>query len=169
MFVHDVREIDPADTARYGGKGAGLARMCRLGLPVPPAFVIDTEACRWSRENGGALPPELTAQVAEGIAMLERETGRRFAADEGVPLLVSVRSGAKVSMPGMMDTVLNLGLDRSGVLRLAAEAGTASDRLAGSPGAAFAVDSWVRFWAMFADIVLDVDPEYLREQPRPPT
>ncbi len=71
--------LDAADTARYGGKGAGLARMCRLGLPVPPAFVIDTEACRWARENGGKLPPDLAAQVDAAIAELERGANRSFA------------------------------------------------------------------------------------------
>jgi pyruvate,orthophosphate dikinase len=152
-FVHAVTDLDAADTTRFGGKGAGLARMCRLGLPVPPAFVIDTGACRWTRENGGALPPTLPAEIDAAIAALERGAGRSFAGADGVPLLVSVRSGAKVSMPGMMDTILNLGLDRDSVLRLADEAGNP----------AFAVDSWMRFWAMFADIVLDVDAELLRE------
>jgi pyruvate,orthophosphate dikinase len=152
-FVHDVVDLDAADTTRFGGKGAGLARMCRLGLPVPPAFVIDTNACRWSREHGGALPPTLPDEIESAIAALERGSNRTFGGSDGVPLLVSVRSGAKVSMPGMMDTILNLGLDRESVLRLADEAGNP----------AFAVDSWMRFWAMFSDIVLDVDGELLRE------
>src|SRR6476620_6684828 len=121
-MVHDVRTIDPMDLARFGGKAAGLARMHRLGLPVPPAFVIDTEACR-RYQAVGALPADLVVDVDRAIDELQRRTGKSFAgsASDGadgsrVPLLVSVRSGAQVSMPGMMDTVLNLGLDRTTVL-----------------------------------------------------
>ncbi|WP_434581976.1 pyruvate, phosphate dikinase [Carbonactinospora thermoautotrophica] len=128
--------------------------MHRLGLPVPPAFVIDTEACRWYRDHGREFPDGLAEEISAAVTRLEAATGKRFGSDIGVPLLVSVRSGAKVSMPGMMDTVLNLGLDRHAVLRLA---GAARD-----PG--FAVDTWMRFWSMFADTVLDVDPQLLRER-----
>jgi|GEM_PF-1256198 len=156
-LVHDVRRIDPQDTARFGGKACGLARMNRLGLPVPPAFVIDTEACRLTGERGGVLPDELADQVSAALAELEQVVGRHFAGGDGMPLLLSVRSGAKVSMPGMMDTILNLGLDRHSVLRLAKSC--ASDD--------FAVDCWLRFWAMYADIVLDVDPELFRETVEP--
>src|SRR5882724_10680783 len=117
--VHDLADLDPSDTTLLGGKGAGLGRMHRLGLPVPPAFVVDTLACRVYREQDGALPDGLTDAVRAAIGRLESLTGKGFAASVGPPLLVSVRSGAKVSMPGMMDTVLNLGLDRDSVLRLA--------------------------------------------------
>jgi pyruvate,orthophosphate dikinase len=148
--VHDLADLDPADTTLLGGKGAGLGRMHRLGLPVPPAFVVDTAACRVYRETTG-LPDGLAGSVRAAIARLESHTGKGFAGGDGLPLLVSVRSGAKVSMPGMMDTVLNLGLDRDSVLRLAAATGNA----------AFAVDTWARFWKLFAEIVLDADGDYL--------
>ena len=150
-LVHDVATIDGHDVARYGGKAAGLSRMCGLGLPVPPAFVIETAACRAYREAGERLPDDVRDDVRDALAVLESTTGKRFADSEGVPLLVSVRSGAQVSMPGMMDTVLNLGLDVPGVLAMAKACGDT----------AFVVDTWVRFWTMYADIVLDVDPELL--------
>jgi pyruvate,orthophosphate dikinase len=148
--VHHLADLDPSDTTLLGGKGAGLGRMHRRGLPVPPAFVVDTDACRVHRQTT-ALPDGLTDAVRAAIARLESLTGKGFAGGDGLPLLVSVRSGAKVSMPGMMDTILNLGLDRDSVLRLAAATGDA----------AFAVDTWVRFWKLFAEIVLDVDGETL--------
>jgi pyruvate,orthophosphate dikinase len=150
-LVHDVVGIDGQDVARFGGKAAGLARMAAMQLPVPPAFVIETSACVLRRDSGG-VPPELVADVRDAVALLEERTGKSFAGSDGVPLLVSVRSGAQISMPGMMDTVLNLGLDVGGALRLAAACG--------DPG--FVMDTWIRFWAMYADIVLDVDPEVLR-------
>jgi pyruvate, orthophosphate dikinase len=153
-LVHDVAAIDPLDLRRYGGKAAGLARMSSLGLPVPPAFVIETAACAVCQDHGGTIPADLLASVHHAIGRLELAAGKRFGAEDGVPLLVSVRSGAQISMPGMMDTVLNLGLDRSSVLRLA--------DASGDP--AFAVDTWMRFWAMFADIVLDVDPELFKRR-----
>ncbi|HXP53886.1 MAG TPA: PEP/pyruvate-binding domain-containing protein, partial [Streptosporangiaceae bacterium] len=152
-LVHDVATIDPLDVARYGGKAAGLARMSRLGLPVPPAFVIETAACAVYQDHG-AIPPDLNGAIHAALAGLEQAAGKSFAGSDGVPLLVSVRSGAQISMPGMMDTVLNLGLDQYSVRRLAA--------LSGDPR--FAVDTWTRFWAMYADIVLGVDPELLRSQ-----
>jgi pyruvate, orthophosphate dikinase len=150
-LVHDVAAIDPLDVARYGGKAAGLARMSRLGLPVPPAFVIETAACAVYQDQG-AIPPELNQAIYTALAALEQAAGKSFAGQDGSPLLVSVRSGAQISMPGMMDTILNLGLDRHSVLRLAA--------ISGDPE--FAVDTWTRFWAMFADIVLGADPDQLR-------
>ena len=120
-MVHDIRSIDPLDLARFGGKAAGLARMHGLGLPVPPAFVIDTAACRRYRELRD-LPAELPTEIDAAIADLQQRTGKYFGPTDragGIPLLVSVRSGAQISMPGMMDTVLNLGLDRTSVLTLA--------------------------------------------------
>jgi pyruvate,orthophosphate dikinase len=150
-LVHDVATIDPLDVARYGGKAAGLARMSRLGLPVPPAFVIETAACAVYQDNGRTIPADLAEALYTSVGRLEDAAGKSFAGQDGTPLLVSVRSGAQISMPGMMDTILNLGLDRHSVLRLAA--------ISADPR--FAVDTWTRFWAMFADIVLGVDPELL--------
>src|SRR5579885_1481665 len=93
-----------------GGKGANLAEMSALGLPVPPGFTITTECCTHYYANGRSYPDELKAQVAQGLARVEQLTGKAFG-DAANPLLVSVRSGARTSMPGMMDTVLNLGLN----------------------------------------------------------
>src|ERR1044071_5040582 len=93
-----------------GGKGANLAEMSNLGLPVPPGFTITTEVCTYFYENGKSYPKELKAQVDAALAEVGRTTGKKFGDGEN-PLLVSVRSGARASMPGMMDTVLNLGLN----------------------------------------------------------
>jgi pyruvate,orthophosphate dikinase len=155
LHTHDLTTLDPADVDLLGGKGAGLGRMHRLGLPVPPAFVIDTAACEAYRKGDGSLPDGLVDEVAAAMDRLASRTGKAFSDPAGtqLPLLVAVRSGAKISMPGMMDTVLNLGLDRQTVLRLADASGDPS----------FAVDTWMRFWTMFADIVLDVDGELLAE------
>src|SRR6516164_3976715 len=101
-----------------GGKGANLAEMCRIGLPVPPGFTITTEVCTYYYEHKRTYPPALKAQMQAGIATIERETGKKFG-DVTNPLLVSVRSGARDSMPGMMDTILNLGLNDQTVQALA--------------------------------------------------
>ncbi len=98
-----------------GGKGANLAEMSNLGLPVPPGFTITTELCTYYYDNGRKYPDELKTQVAEALAHVGTLANRTFG-DEKNPLLVSVRSGARASMPGMMDTVLNLGLDRKSVV-----------------------------------------------------
>src|SRR5690349_6591400 len=105
--------------AILGGKGAGLAEMTRLGIPVPPGFTIITEACRHYYETGGKMPDGLRAQVDTALAATERDVGMVLG-DETKPLLLSVRSGARVSMPGMMDTILNLGLNDATVEGLAA-------------------------------------------------
>src|ERR671938_2100166 len=110
-----------------GGKGANLAEMANLGLPVPPGFTISTEVCTFYYANQKAYPKELEAQVSEALKFVERITGRKFG-DATNPLLVSVRSGAKFSMPGMMDTVLNLGLNQETLQGLAALTG--NDRFA---------------------------------------
>ena len=107
-FGDGKAEGDPTRRDMLGGKGAGLAEMTSLGLPVPPGFTISTEACR-AFSATGAMPPELTGEVDEALALLEKRLGMRFG-DPSAPLLVSVRSGARASMPGMMDTILNLGL-----------------------------------------------------------
>jgi pyruvate,orthophosphate dikinase len=130
-----------------GGKGANLAEMTRLGLPVPPGFTITTEACRFYLEQGRE-PDLLTVQVTTALRRLEDEVGRRLG-DATDPLLVSVRSGAKYSMPGMMETVLNVGLNDRSVLGLVDASG--DER--------FAWDSYRRLIQMFGKTVLGVDGE----------
>ena len=129
-----------------GGKGANLAEMCNLGLPVPPGFSITTELCTHYYDNGETYPDDLKGQVATALKKIEDSVGARFG-DADNPLLVSVRSGARVSMPGMMDTVLNLGLNDVTVEGLAA---CSDDRR-------FAYDSYRRFIQMYGDVVLGVD------------
>jgi pyruvate,orthophosphate dikinase len=129
-----------------GGKGANLAEMASIGLPVPPGFTIATSACALYYKAGDGFRDALSAEVAEGIAHIEKVTAKRFG-DAADPLLVSVRSGARVSMPGMMDTVLNLGLNDATVQGLAAASGDAR----------FAWDSYRRFIQMYADVVLGLD------------
>src|SRR5262249_28699487 len=126
-----------------GGKGAGLAEMANLGLPVPPGFTITTEVCTYYYENGKSYPKGLRRQVDPALAEVGRITGKTFG-DSDNPLLVSVRSGARASMPGMMDTVLNLGLNDATVEALAKRSG---DRR-------FAYDSYRRFITMYSDVVL---------------
>src|SRR3954447_11087889 len=131
-----------------GGKGAGLAEMARIGLPVPPGFTITTEACR-AYFAGGSEPPELRGPGDAALERLEKAIGRRLG-DPDNPLLVSVRSGAKFSMPGMMETVLNIGLNDASVQGLARQSG--NDR--------FAWDSYRRLIQMFGKTVLDIDGEH---------
>jgi len=128
-----------------GGKGAGLAEMSRLGNPVPPGFTITTEVCAWFQDHGGAYPESLDREVDQHLAQLEEQCGQRFG-DPGDPLLVSVRSGAARSMPGMMDTVLNLGLSDSIVEALVARG--MDER--------FVLDSYRRLLTMYGDVVLEV-------------
>src|SRR5262245_25562631 len=128
-----------------GGKGANLAEMTNLGLPVPPGFTITTEACRYYLSEG-RMPQQLAVQLTKAVRELEDEAGRDLG-DPKDPLLVSVRSGAKVSMPGMMDTVLNIGLNDESVQGLAAIADDAR----------FAWDSYRRLIQMFGDTVLGID------------
>ena len=135
-----------------GGKGAGLAEMAHLGLPVPPGFTITTEVCTYYYANGKAYPKDLKAQVDAALAEVGRVTGKEFGDAEN-PLLVSVRSGARASMPGMMDTVLNLGLNDVTVNALAAKA---NDRR-------FALDSYRRFITMYSDVVLGIDHHHFEE------
>ncbi|MFN3514166.1 MAG: pyruvate, phosphate dikinase [Phenylobacterium sp.] len=135
-----------------GGKGANLAEMSSLGLPVPPGFTITTEACTHYYANDRKYPADLREQVAAGLARVEELTGKRFG-DPANPLLVSVRSGARASMPGMMDTVLNLGLNDETVAGLAKLSG---DRR-------FAFDSYRRFIQMYSNVVLDLDHHMFEE------
>jgi pyruvate,orthophosphate dikinase len=129
-----------------GGKGAGLAGMSKAGVPVPPGYTITTETCRYYYANGKKLPPELAGQSKEAMAKLEKALGKKFGSSTD-PLLVSVRSGAKFSMPGMMDTILNLGLNDVAVLGLAEKTG--NDR--------FAWDAYRRFISMFGNVVLEIE------------
>jgi pyruvate, orthophosphate dikinase len=135
-----------------GGKGANLAEMASIGLPVPPGFTITTEVCTAYYDNGNKYPAELEAQVSEALKRIETAVGRGFG-DPEKPLLVSVRSGARVSMPGMMDTVLNLGLNDITVKGLAA----------GSGDHRFAWDSYRRFIQMYGSVVLGVDHHRFEE------
>ena len=128
-----------------GGKGANLAEMCRIGLPVPPGFTITTEVCTYYYDNKRTYPASLQGQMQAGVAALEKQTGKKFG-DLKNPLLVSVRSGARDSMPGMMDTILNLGLNGQTVEALATKTGNAR----------FAWDCYRRFVQMYGDVVLGV-------------
>lgn len=145
-FGGDVSDGGAGDKNLLGGKGANLDGMASIGLPVPPGFTISTPVCALYYENGGSFPDSLKAEVANGVAHIEELTGKKFgiAAD---PLLVSVRSGARASMPGMMDTVLNLGLNDATVAGLAEISGDAR----------FAWDSYRRFIQMYSDVVLELD------------
>ena len=135
-----------------GGKGANLAEMSSLGLPVPPGFTVTTEVCTYYYANQESYPPELKDEVEAALGVVEKIVGARFG-DANNPLLVSVRSGARASMPGMMDTVLNLGLNDKTVLGLAKSSG--DDR--------FAWDSYRRFIQMYSNVVLDVAHHYFEE------
>ncbi|MEM9035543.1 MAG: pyruvate, phosphate dikinase [Actinomycetota bacterium] len=151
QWVVDFDASDEADRNLLGGKGAGLSGMTKAGLPVPPGFTITTAACRAYYDADRTIPDGLWEQVDEAIARLEESTGKHFGGDAD-PLLVSVRSGAAISMPGMMDTVLNLGLS--------ATTAPALERLTGD--ARFAADSHRRFVQMYAEIVLGIDHDRLR-------
>jgi len=144
-WVYFFGEGDTKDKSLLGGKGANLGEMTKIGLPVPAGFTITTEACIGFYENGETWVPGLEGQIDENLAKLETKTGKKFGDTEN-PLLVSVRSGAKISMPGMMDTVLNLGLNDHTVRALAKKTG--DER--------FAYDSYRRFINMFGDVVMGV-------------
>ncbi len=134
--------------ALLGGKGANLAEMVNLKLPVPPGFTITTEVCTYFYENNRTYPKQLEKQVEEAIAKIEKEMGAKFGSADN-PLLLSVRSGARASMPGMMDTILNLGLNDTTVEGLIKKSGNQR----------FAYDSYRRFVAMYGDVVLGLKPE----------
>ncbi|HER43260.1 MAG TPA: pyruvate, phosphate dikinase, partial [Candidatus Eisenbacteria bacterium] len=131
-----------------GGKGANLAEMTNIGLPVPAGFTISTDVCTYFYEHGGDYPETLEREVGEALGKIEEVMGSLFG-DPKDPLLLSIRSGARVSMPGMMDTVLNLGLNEKTVEGLAAKAG---DRR-------FAFDCYRRFVQMYGDVVMGLGPE----------
>jgi pyruvate,orthophosphate dikinase len=150
-FGDGKAEGDPTRRDLLGGKGAGLAEMTSLGLPVPPGFTISTEACR-AFTTTGAMPAELGPEVDEALAALEKRVGMRFgdASQGATPLLVSVRSGARASMPGMMDTILNLGLNEATAKALVERTGNKR----------FVYDAYRRFVAMYADVALGVSREH---------
>src|ERR1051326_7474146 len=129
-----------------GGKGANLAEMTRIGLPVPPGFTITTEVCTYFYAHKRAYPPSLQGEIERGIANMERIMGTKFGDTENMPLLVAVRSGARDSMPGMMDTILNLGLNDQTVQALVRA--TSNER--------FAWDCYRRFIQMYGDVVMGV-------------
>jgi pyruvate,orthophosphate dikinase len=145
-------EGSAADRNLLGGKGANLAEMCNLGLPVPPGLTITTDACVWYYDNGRKMPDGLESAVADALVNVGKIAGRAFG-DPEKPLLLSVRSGARASMPGMMDTVLNLGLNDETVLAVARDSG--DER--------FAFDSYRRFIQMYADVVMGLDHEVFEE------
>ena len=145
-FGGGVSDGGKGDKNLLGGKGANLAEMASIGLPVPPGFTISTEMCTRYYDEGGNFPESLRKEVANGVAHIEAVTGKSFGSPDN-PLLVSVRSGARTSMPGMMDTVLNLGLNDETVKGLAATSG--DER--------FAWDSYRRFIQMYSDVVLELD------------
>ena len=141
----DMREL-------LGGKGANLAEMTGLGLPVPQGFTITTEACTQYYEDGREINDEIQAQINEYIVKMEEITGKKFG-DKENPLLVSVRSGARASMPGMMDTILNLGLNETVVNVIAEKSGNPR----------WAWDCYRRFIQMYSDVVMEVGKKYFEE------
>jgi len=151
-FGDGQAEGSAADRNLLGGKGANLAEMCNLGLPVPPGLTITADACVWYYDNGRKMPDGLEAAVTDALVKVGNIAGRAFG-DPEKPLLLSVRSGARASMPGMMDTVLNLGLNDDTVLAVARDSG--DER--------FAFDSYRRFIQMYADVVMGLDHEVFEE------
>lgn len=147
-FSQNVSQMPSGDKPKYilGGKGYGLAEMSAIKLPVPPVIVISIPACNYFQEHEGAYPKSFETELEEGISFLEKETGKKFG-DAQAPLLVSVRSGAALSMPGMMDTVLNLGLNPETLEGLAKKSGNPR----------FAWDCYRRFIQMFGDVVMGVE------------
>src|SRR6266571_4505944 len=146
LFGNKKADGDGSMKALLGGKGANLAEMTRIGLPVPPGFTITTEVCTYFYANKRTYPRELQPQIEKGIANMEAIMGTRFGDINAMPLLVAVRSGARDSMPGMMDTILNLGLNDQTVLALVS--GTQNER--------FAWDCYRRFIQMYGDVVMGV-------------
>ena len=150
-YVYLFKEGNAGMRNLLGGKGANLAEMTNLGLPVPQGFTISTEACTKYYEDGKQINPEIQAQIMDAIAKMEEITGKKFG-DKENPLLVSVRSGARASMPGMMDTILNLGLNEEVVEVIAKKSGNPR----------WAWDCYRRFIQMFSDVVMEVGKKYLK-------
>jgi pyruvate,orthophosphate dikinase len=151
-YVYDFDEPSEGGRELLGGKGIGLAEMTQLGVPVPAGFTITTDACRAYMANGGEFPEGLEPEIEEHLAALEEKSGKRFGDSED-PLLVSVRSGAAVSMPGMMDTILNLGLNDEAVRGLAERTGNSR----------FANDSYRRLIQMYGEVVDGIDGHRFEE------
>ena len=150
-FVYQFSEGDANMRELLGGKGANLAEMTKIGLPVPQGFTVSTEACTQYYEDGRKINDDIQKEILENITKLEAVAGKKFG-DKENPLLVSVRSGARASMPGMMDTILNLGLNEEVV-----------DVLAAKAGARFAWDCYRRFIQMYSDVVMGVGKKYFEE------
>ncbi|MBR2967203.1 MAG: hypothetical protein IKC35_00310 [Clostridia bacterium] len=151
-FVYLFSEGNTSMRALLGGKGANLAEMTSLGLPVPQGFTVSTEACTQYYEDGRKINKEIEDQIFAALAKIEEMYGKKFG-DENDPLLVSVRSGARASMPGMMDTILNLGLNDKAVEGLAKKTGNPR----------FAYDSYRRFIQMFSDVVMEQSKKVYEE------
>ena len=154
-WVYTFKEGNMTMRNLLGGKGANLAEMTEIGLPVPQGFTITTEACTQYYEDGRKINDEIMTQAMEGVAWMEKENGKKFG-DLKNPLLVSVRSGARASMPGMMDTILNLGLNDDVVAAM----------IAGNPDPKFerfVYDSYRRFIQMFSDVVMEVGKKYFEQ------
>ncbi len=151
-WVYLFTEGDATMRNLLGGKGANLAEMTNIGLPVPQGFTITTEACTQYYEDGREINDEIQAQINEHVAKMEEITGKKFG-DKENPLLVSVRSGARASMPGMMDTILNLGLNETVVETIAAKSGNPR----------WAWDCYRRFIQMYSDVVMEVGKKYFEE------
>ena len=151
-WVYLFKEGSASQKDLLGGKGANLCEMTNIGLPVPPGLTVTTEACTEFYVQGKKLSDEIINQIKSALATLEGQTGKKFG-DVSNPLLVSVRSGAKFSMPGMMDTILNLGLNDKTVEGLAAK----------TENLRFAYDSYRRFIQMFGDVVLGISKDKFDE------
>ena len=151
-YVYLFSEGDASMRNLLGGKGANLAEMTKLGLPVPQGFTVSTEACTRYYDDGKVIAREIEDQILEALGKLEEITGKKFG-DKENPLLVSVRSGARASMPGMMDTILNLGLNEEVVKTMAANSG--NER--------WAWDCYRRFIQMFSDVVMEVGKKYFEQ------
>ena len=154
-WVYMFEEGDMTMRNLLGGKGANLAEMTKIGLPVPQGFTVTTEACTQYYEDGRKINDEIMTQVMEGVKKMEEINGKKFG-DLQNPLLVSVRSGARASMPGMMDTILNLGLNDQVVETM----------IAGNDDPAFerfVYDSYRRFIQMFSDVVMEVGKKYFEQ------
>ena len=151
-WVYLFTEGDAGMRNLLGGKGANLAEMTNIGLPVPQGFTITTEACTQYYEDGREINEEIQGQINEYIVKMEEITGKKFGDTEN-PLLVSVRSGARASMPGMMDTILNLGLNETVVDVLAQKSGNAR----------WAWDCYRRFIQMYSDVVMEVGKKYFEK------
>ena len=148
-YVYLFSEGNGSMRELLGGKGANLAEMTKIGLPVPQGFTISTEACTQYYEDGRKINDAIKAEIMENIAKMEVITGKKFGDLEN-PLLVSVRSGARASMPGMMDTILNLGLNEEVVEVMATKSGNPR----------WAYDCYRRFIQMFSDVVMEVGKKY---------